>query len=380
MIWVIFAAMALVALAVPLIPLFRGGIKTGKQDLSGDGRGPALAVYDDQLQEIETEIDRGKLAPELGDEMRTEIKRRMVALADLGPERGEDQGAVQGPAGFSVAVIIGIVTIIGLAVSLYLWLGRPDLSTFSRSGSPIATAIPELDATDTIEAGDPEDAAGWFAHGRRLWLAGNPGDAANAYGQAIRLAPDNAEFLASQGGALIDAMGGQVSPPARFVLTKAMAIDPDHPLPRFYLGLGLFQDGNFRGALTAWQELEERSQPGSPWLPNLRLQITRAEEMLGEVPTSKSTAPLITPESRAAVDAMSADEQAEFINAMVARLEARLEASPDDLDGWLRLARTYTVLGREADAARALETALALAPESERARIEADFADRSTDR
>jgi len=43
---------------------------------------------------------------------------------------------------------------------------------------------------------------------------------------------------------------------------------------------------------------------------------------------------------------MSAAEQQEMIEGMVAGLAARLEDSPDDRDGWLRLARSYQVLGR----------------------------------
>src|SRR3546814_5661530 len=54
---------------------------------------------------------------------------------------------------------------------------------------------------------------------------------------------------------------------------------------------------------------------------------------------------------------MTPEERQAFIRTMVDQLAARLEAEPADPDGWLRLARSYLVLG-EADKARA---ALALA-------------------
>ena len=47
---------------------------------------------------------------------------------------------------------------------------------------------------------------------------------------------------------------------------------------------------------------------------------------------------------------------------MVARLEACLTASPDDLNGWLMLGRSRAVFGNLAGAADAYRRALALAP------------------
>lgn len=43
----------------------------------------------------------------------------------------------------------------------------------------------------------------------------------------------------------------------------------------------------------------------------------------------------------------------EQIDAMVAKLAERMQANPDDLQGWLMLARSYKTLGRYADAAAA---------------------------
>jgi len=47
------------------------------------------------------------------------------------------------------------------------------------------------------------------------------------------------------------------------------------------------------------------------------------------------------------------------VNAMVQRLADRLKEHPEDLDGWLMLARSYTALGRYAEAAAAYEHAQA---------------------
>lgn len=57
----------------------------------------------------------------------------------------------------------------------------------------------------------------------------------------------------------------------------------------------------------------------------------------------------LDPEARVAQKEMT---QAD-IERMVARLAAKVEANPEDLEGWLRLARSYKTLGRYPDAAKA---------------------------
>ena len=49
---------------------------------------------------------------------------------------------------------------------------------------------------------------------------------------------------------------------------------------------------------------------------------------------------------------------------MVARLEQRLQQNPDDLPGWLRLGRSYGVLGRQEDAQLAYDHAYRLLPKN----------------
>jgi cytochrome c-type biogenesis protein CcmH len=72
---------------------------------------------------------------------------------------------------------------------------------------------------------------------------------------------------------------------------------------------------------------------------------------------------------------MTEEDRSAFIRSMVERLASRLEDEPDDLEGWMRLANAYTVLGERDNAVSAYEKASALlqnAPETDprRQRIE----------
>jgi cytochrome c-type biogenesis protein CcmH len=64
---------------------------------------------------------------------------------------------------------------------------------------------------------------------------------------------------------------------------------------------------------------------------------------------------------------------AEQIEAMTAKLTARLKEQPDDAEGWSMLARSYTVLGRHPEALPAYERAVALRADD--AQLLADYAD-----
>ena len=56
---------------------------------------------------------------------------------------------------------------------------------------------------------------------------------------------------------------------------------------------------------------------------------------------------------------MAPEDRQAMIRSMVAGLAERLKENPDDQDGWIRLIRSYTVLGDREAAARALGDARA---------------------
>lgn len=73
-------------------------------------------------------------------------------------------------------------------------------------------------------------------------------------------------------------------------------------------------------------------------------------------PVSRSQPPAVAAD---AIAAMSPEDRAAAITSMVEGLAARLETEPDDVDGWRMLARSYSALGRNAEAADALREAVA---------------------
>jgi cytochrome c-type biogenesis protein CcmH len=70
----------------------------------------------------------------------------------------------------------------------------------------------------------------------------------------------------------------------------------------------------------------------------------------------------LTSEQMAAAQTMSTGDRQATIQSMVKGLAARLEKSPGDIEGWIRLGRSYEVLERPQDALKAYAHAAAQAP------------------
>jgi cytochrome c-type biogenesis protein CcmH len=68
-------------------------------------------------------------------------------------------------------------------------------------------------------------------------------------------------------------------------------------------------------------------------------------------------------EDQARAEQMTPEQRQRMIRGMVDGLAAKLKANPDDLDGWMRLARAYTVLDERDKAADAYEQAARLKPD-----------------
>ena len=104
-------------------------------------------------------------------------------------------------------------------------------------------------------------------------------------------------------------------------------------------------------------------------MPSFTDQANRIAAKAGRPPVDVATfAPMAgnappgpTSEDVTAASEMTEEDRSAFIRSMVDRLASRLEEEPDDLDGWLRLANAYGVLGETKKAADAYEAAGRLA-------------------
>ncbi len=355
LLWLICGLMTLAAAVILALPLFDA--RKLKNDSSF-----ALEVYRDQLAEINRDASRGILDHDQAKAAQVEIERRILALAEapmFKPARAPSHGLM-----IALAVVLPLS-----GFGLYLLLGSPALPgaplTARQTDLP-AAASAALAALEQGVAAQPGDGQAWLAYGDGLMQAKRAGDAANAFAKAIALGTKGARVEASYGSALVVAANGKVDDKARAAFQAALAADPTDPTARFFLGLAKQQAGDGEAALTDWLALERELPADTPWRPDLVANIDQLARDLGKDPKALPGRIAPIPGAReddvAAVAAMSPEEQQAFINGMVERLAERLKSAPDDLDGWIKLARAYGVLKRGDDAVAAWAKAAALAP------------------
>ena len=367
--WISFAVLTAAVVAF-LLRSLRGGGEASVGPASAD-----LAVYRDQLQEIEAERERGILTPDEFEGARTEIARRLIKRAEDGDASGKaaagslqarDGGAARG----LTYVIGGIVPV--LAMVLYLFTGSPNLGSqpfLARQAGPIEQA-PIVQVIAKIEErlrAVPDDGQGWDVIAPVYLRLGRYADAAHAYAQAARLLGETPKRLVGFGEATLMVNNGVVTDAVRGASERILQLEPGRIEARIWLILAMEQDGNLGGAAKAYRELLDTGPKDEPW----RQAVTERVDLIEKKIASNDKTPLPSPAGgqaesapapqaqpdAAGVQNMSPDEREKFIARMVDGLAERLKTDGRDLDGWIRLLRAYKVLGRDGDAVAALGSA-----------------------
>lgn len=352
------AAMVAFAIGFMLWPLLRPKTVAAASRSDHD-----VSVYKDQLAEIGRDRQRGVITEAEAKEAEREVQRRLLAAA----EEAERTQAPTARREWVTPVVIALATP-AAAVGLYLWLGSPNMP-----GMPLAERQQEMMQAQHMDAAveqlaqrlsnDPSDLEGWAMLGRGYMALNRYADAANAFRQAKERGLDSAEVNAALGEALTADNNGGVTASARSAFEQALRQAPGEPRARYYLALADYQAGRAEDAFQAWQALLRDSREDAPWVPLLRQNLTELATEL-EMPAGSldlSAAPSgPSREDVEAIENMTPEERAAMIQSMVDGLAARMEEEPDNLEGWLRLAQSYLVLGREPEALAALRRAVPL--------------------
>jgi len=324
--------------------------------------GSDLAVYRDQLDEVKRDHAAGRIGDSEAEAAQVEVSRRLLAAADA--ERAVRDTTPTSPSPRRAVAIAALVVVSFGSALTYLSLGSPSLP-----GQPLASreknqSIDTMIAqVETHLARNPNDARGWEVIAPIYLRLGRVDDAIKARRNALALGGESSERQAGLGEALVTASDGKVTPEAKKAFERAAELDAGNVKARYFLGVAAEQAGRPAAAAEIWRAMLAAAPANAPWADFIRQEVMRV--------TGSSPGPRPGPsqEDVAAASQLGPEQQKAMIQTMVARLAERLHRDGSDLDGWLRLVRSYMVLGDRDKALAAVgEARRALASEPEKLR------------
>jgi cytochrome c-type biogenesis protein CcmH len=332
MLWFALALMTGAAMAAIAWPLTRQArtLRSGSD----------LAVYRDQLEEVRRDQAAGRIGDSEAEAAQVEVSRRLLAAADA---EAAQVAATPTPGSRRRAVALAALLVVSFgSAGTYLSLGSPTLP-----GQPLASR----DQSQSIDAmiaqveghlaRNPKDGRGWEVIAPVYLRLGRVEDAIKA-----------------RRNALVAASDGKLTPEARKSFTRAVELDGGNIKARYFLGVAAEQDGQPAAAVEIWRAMLAGAPADAPWAEFIRQEVTRV-----------SGAPGPSAEDVAAASQLAPEQQIAMVQTMVTRLAERLHQDGSDIEGWLRLVRSYMVLGNRDKALAAVGDARrALASEPEKLR------------
>ncbi len=341
--WPIFALMTLAAVFAVWWPLARRqkSIRSGSD----------VAVYRDQLDEIDRDEAASLIGGVEAEAARVEVSRRLIAAA----EAAKAVAAVAEPvpaSRYRWATLGAAILLLPLGAGVtYLSLGSPNLAPVSMNAEVSGQQLPEgieqtVAEVEKYLVANPKNGRGWELLAPVYLRLGRFDDAVKARRNALEIFGPDAARLGDLGEAIIMASNGVVTPEAKSLFVRANAADPEDVMAQYYLGLSAKQEGRRDEAVKRWTALISGAREGAEWLPMVKNALARVDEKGPSVAAAIPSAAAAPP-----------DHSDGSIEAMVERLAERLKKDGSDVPGWVQLVRSYRVLGRAEKANTAIADA-----------------------
>ena len=272
----IFATLLIVVVAAFILPPLWLGLRSPKG--SADRKEANLAIFRDQLLELEREKGEGTLAEADFEQARRELQRRL--LEEVEPEAGGGQAASHAPSrktAIALLLLLPIVALLG-----YGMLGKPQALDPTQTSAPPKMTAEQISGmvaslAEKMKA-NPDDMQGWLMLARSYKTMGRYEEAAEAYGKAEKVINDDPELLASYAETVAMATGkGLKGKPAQLI-ERALKLDPQQPHALFLAGAAAMEAGDNKKGIAYWEALLPQVEPGSEIDQMLRSGIDKMKQ------------------------------------------------------------------------------------------------------
>jgi len=273
--WAVAALFVLAALAFVLVPLWRT-----RRDRSGAGRRDInVAVYRDQLRELQAELANGGLTEAQFATAKAELEARLAQDALLTEEAPVARGGR--------ALWLGLVIALAMPVTafgLYARLGTPAAILPESAQAAQGGGLSFEDMLVKIEAkvaDNPEDGEARFMLGRAYVMLDRWKDAEAMFAEAIRLLPEEPVVIAHYAEALAINAGRNLTGQPMALVQKALALDPNQGKALELAGVAAFGEGRYADAAQYWERLLQVLQPDDPYAQEIGSALAEARQRAG---------------------------------------------------------------------------------------------------
>jgi len=244
-----FIAGAAALLLATLGLLLRPYLIRRKPGAAASQRRLNIAIYRDQLDELERDRVSGALAEADYATAYEEIQRRL-----LDDDVVDDAPAAVVASGRGTLIAIALAVPL-LAGGLYVWLGNPaGLNPPQPQHKVSAAEIDDMVTKLAARLEKEDNPQGWVMLARSYKMLGRYEDAAKAYGRAGSFLDTEPELLADYADILVAASGTFAGKP-RELIARALKIEPDNAHALWLSGTGAYEAGQFDLAITEWERL-----------------------------------------------------------------------------------------------------------------------------
>ena len=335
-----------------------------------------LALYKDQLREVDSDLARGVLSETESESARLEISRRILAA-----DKRAQMETLANPAPSIVNKLLAafvILTVLTGSLGIYANLGEPNLpdrplvARLAAAQEARAQRLSQEDAE--VQVPDekinipedylklvkklreaikkrPNDEQGLRLLALHEFRIGKYRAARKAHTRIMKVVGDKvtAKDYIDFAEVMIFATNGYVSPEAEITLSQALKLKPNDGRTRYYSGLAMAQNGRADVAYRLWEGLLKEGPQDAAWIPLIKSQIDDVARLAG-INMSNQPLPGPTTDQINAASEMTKEDRKKMIRGMVAGLGERLATNGGTMNEWARLIRALGVLGETARA------------------------------
>jgi len=284
--WVIAALLVGLALAFLVTPLVRNRAASGG---SASRAAANLAVFRDQLAELDADLAAGSIDREQWEAARGDLQRGLLEAVDVPSANAAAPVKRSKAAAIAVAVAVPLIS-----VSLYLGLGNPQgLAPGKENAAQGAPHQLTREQIDTMVArlaqrleSNPDDGEGWVVLARSYNALGRYGEAAAAYAKAEAKFPQDAQLLADYADSLAMAQGQTLQGKPEALVRRALQADGNNLKALALAGTVEFEKSDFAKAIEYWRRILPLLPADSEMGNSVRASIQEAQAKQGGMPKS----------------------------------------------------------------------------------------------